>query len=61
MPFPACCRCFVAISTHVGTLSWLIDLTVARTWRYTHENQQVLYPGDLGFEYVTSIQDRAIT
>ena len=41
--------------------SRLIDLTVARTWRYTHESQQVLFPGDLGFEYVTAIQDREIT
>ena len=41
--------------------SRLIDLTVARSWRYTHESQQVLYPGDLGFEYVTAIQDREIT
>jgi hypothetical protein len=41
--------------------SRLIDLTVPRTWRYTHESQQVLYPGDLGFEYVTAIQDREIT
>jgi hypothetical protein len=41
--------------------SRLIDLTVARTWRYTHESQQALYPGDLGFEYVTAIQDREIT
>lgn len=41
--------------------SRLIDLTVARTWRYTHESQQVLFPCDLGFEYVTAIQDREIT
>jgi hypothetical protein len=41
--------------------SRLIDLTVPRTWRYTHESQQVLHPGDLGFEYVTAIQDREIT
>lgn len=41
--------------------SRLIDLTVPRTWRYTHESQQVLFPGDLGFEYVTAIQDREIT
>lgn len=40
--------------------SRLIDLTVPRTWRYTHESQQVLYPGDLAFEYVTAIQDREI-
>jgi len=39
----------------------LIDLNTARSWRYTHESQQVLHPGDLGFEYVTAIQDREIT
>jgi hypothetical protein len=39
----------------------LIDLTVPRTWRYTHESQQALFSGDLGFEYVTAIQDREIT
>jgi hypothetical protein len=27
----------------------------------THESRQVLYPGDLGFEYVNAIQDREIT
>lgn len=41
--------------------SRLIDLNTARSWRYTHESQQVLHPGDLGFEYVTAIQDREIT
>lgn len=41
--------------------SRLIDLTVPRTWRYTHESQQALFPGDPGFEYVTSIQDKEIT
>lgn len=39
----------------------LIDLGVARSWRYTHESQQVLHPGDRGFEHVTAIQDREIT
>lgn len=46
------------------TLSYesrLIDLNTARSWRYTHESQQALHPGDLGFEYVTAIQDREIT
>lgn len=46
------------------TLSYesrLIDLGSARNWRYTHESQQALYPGDMGFEHVTSIQDREIT
>ena len=40
--------------------SRLIDLNNAREWRYTHESQQALHPGDLGFEYVTVIQDREI-
>ena len=46
------------------TLSYenrLVDLGTARSWRYTHESQQALYPGDLGFEHVTAIQDQEIT
>jgi len=46
------------------TLSYesrLIDLTSPRSWRYTHESQQALHPGDRGFEYVTAIQDREVT
>lgn len=41
------------------TLSYesrLINLQTAREWRWTHESQQVLYPDDLGFAFVTSIQ-----
>lgn len=38
----------------------LIDLNTPRELRYTHESQQQLYLGDLGFEYVTSIQDAKI-
>lgn len=41
--------------------SRLIDLNTARAWRYTHESQQALHSGDLGFEYVTAIQDHEIT
>jgi hypothetical protein len=41
--------------------SRLIDLNVPRNWRYTHENQQVLFAGDLGFAHVTAIQDQEIT
>lgn len=37
--------------------SQLIDLQRPREWRYTHESQQILVPGDRGFEFVTSIQD----
>jgi hypothetical protein len=29
--------------------------------RYTHDSQQRLYPGDLGFEYVPSLQEAKIT
>jgi hypothetical protein len=50
-------ECTITISYE----SRLIDLTVARTWRYTHESQQTLHPGDRAFEYVTSIQDKEIT
>jgi hypothetical protein len=38
--------------------SRLIDLTRPREWRYTHESQKVLYPGDKGFEFVTVIQEQ---
>ncbi len=41
--------------------SRLIDLSVPRNWRYTHESQQALHPGDPGFEHVTAIQDQEIT
>jgi hypothetical protein len=45
--------CTVTISYE----SRMLDLTTPREWRYTHESQQVLYPGDRGLEYVTSIQE----
>jgi hypothetical protein len=38
----------------------LID-TRARGRRYTHEDQQIEYPGDLGFEYVAGLADKQIT
>lgn len=39
----------------------LIDLGRAREYRYTHESQQLIAPGDRGFEYVAGLQDRQIT
>lgn len=39
----------------------LIDLKRARNLRYTHESQQLIDPDDLGFEYVTQIQDYEVT
>jgi hypothetical protein len=35
----------------------LVDLGKARERRYTHEDQQIDYPGDLGFEYVAGLQE----
>ena len=35
----------------------LRDLERAREQRYTNESQQTLHPGDVGFEYVPSLQD----
>lgn len=40
--------------------SRLMDLSRPREWRYTHESQQVLQPGDRGFEFVAGLQDREI-
>lgn len=40
--------------------SRLIDLQRARERRFTHEDQQDLYPGDLGLEYVAGLQEREI-
>lgn len=40
--------------------SRLIDLTTPRELRFTHESQQILFPSDRAFEYVTSIQDKEI-
>lgn len=38
----------------------LIDLNRARARRYTHEDQQIEYAGDLGLEYVAGLQDKKI-
>lgn len=40
--------------------SRLIDLDRPRERRYTHEDQQIDYPGDRGFEYVPGLQDAQI-
>lgn len=40
--------------------SRLIDLNRPRARRYTHEDQQIDYPGDLGLEYVAGLQDKQI-
>jgi hypothetical protein len=35
----------------------LVDFNRARERRFTHEDQQIDYPGDLGFEYVAGYQE----
>lgn len=40
--------------------SKLITLERARVFRYTHESQQVLHPGDTFFSHVASLQDKEI-
>ena len=38
----------------------LIVLDRAKERRYTHEDQQLSFPGDLGFEFVPDLQDKEI-
>lgn len=38
----------------------LLDLERARTRRYTKEDQAIDYPGDLGFDFVPSLQDKEL-
>lgn len=40
--------------------SRLIDLDRARDRRWTHEDQQISYAGDLGFQYVNALQGAAV-
>ena len=40
--------------------SEIVDLERARSWRYTAEAQQQLYPGDTGLRYVAGLQDQEI-
>jgi hypothetical protein len=40
--------------------SRLIDLNIASDRRYTQEDQSRYYPGDLGFSFVTEIQERTL-
>jgi|TARA_R110000868_G_scaffold16851_3_gene74627 hypothetical protein len=40
--------------------SRLIDLNRARSRRYTNEDQQIDYVGDVGLEYVSGLQDKQL-
>jgi hypothetical protein len=46
-------ECSVAITVE----NKLIDMNRTRERRYTHGDQQIDYPGDLGFQYVASMQE----
>lgn len=48
--------CVISIAAE----SRLIDLERARIRRYTSEDQKQLYSGDLGFDFVASLQDKQI-
>lgn len=48
--------CTVTISVE----SRLVDLQRSREWRYTHEDQQLFSPGDLGFEFVGALQNLSV-
>ena len=39
----------------------LSRLKVPNERRYTHEDQKIDYPGDLGFEYVAGLQEKQVT
>jgi hypothetical protein len=40
--------------------SRLIDLEIARTRRYTSEDQKIDYPNDKGLEFIADLQDKTI-
>ena len=44
----------------VNCESRLIDMNVAVDRRYTHDDQQISHPGDLGFQFVNSIQELTV-
>lgn len=38
----------------------LVDLERPREWRFTHEHQQQLYPGDTGLRFIAGLQDKEL-
>lgn len=48
--------CKVSVSAE----SRLVDLQRSRERRYTHEDQQIDYPGDLGLEFVAGLQNKEV-
>lgn len=44
----------------INAESRLIDHLRPRQWRYTNQDQQKLYPGDKGFEFIATTPDRQL-
>lgn len=49
------------IAIAISVESRLVDLRRARQWNYTDQDQQVLSPGDLGFQFVGALQNLSIS
>jgi len=47
-------------SIRITASNILADLLKVRVWRYTHEHQQRMFPGDDGLEFVAALQDLEI-
>ena len=45
----------------ISVESRLVDLQRSPQWRYTHQDQQLFSPGDLGFIFVGALQTQGIT
>jgi hypothetical protein len=71
IPDPVCCwagetdQPTISVSGTEATIdvnceNKLVQMNVSVERRYTHEDQQIEYPGDRGFEYVNAIQDITI-
>ena len=52
-----------ATTVNLTVTDYLADLLRVRAWRYTHEDQQALYPGegDKGLEFVPKLQNLEIS
>lgn len=51
----------ITSSIAVKITNILAKLETPNVWYYTHEDQQLLFPGDMAFEFVPTIQDTVVT
>lgn len=49
-----------SVTITVSLLGGMADWRRARTRRYTHENQQKRYPGDMGLEFVATMVEKPL-